>query len=160
MPLSRPYLLSLVSVITGLLLTLDSFPSTNTSVLVPAPVPGLGLILTRCHCCFVVSFIADVSAYCAAVFLLVVLCFRLGCVRVDCVPSELAATFLSLRSIHLTPNPKVGWSYLETELKAQDINPLVLRLIHQLMFQDMSFSLIVNGCPSAQQNRNCGLLQG
>ena len=28
------------------------------------------------------------------------------------------------------------------------------------MFHDMSFSLIVNGCPSPQQNRNCGLLQG
>jgi len=55
---------------------------------------------------------------------------------------------------------KVAWSYLERELKAQDIYPLVLRLIHQLMFQDMSFSLLVNGCPSAQQNRNCGLLQG
>jgi len=55
---------------------------------------------------------------------------------------------------------KVGWSYLKRELKAQDINPLVLRLIHQLMFRDMSFSLIVNGCPSAKQNRNCGLLQG
>ena len=43
---------------------------------------------------------------------------------------------------------KVGWIYLEKELKQQGMNPLVLHLIHQLMYQNMSFSLIVNGCPS------------
>jgi len=41
----------------------------------------------------------------ASVFLLAVLCFRLGGVSVNPVPSKLAATFLCLRSIHLTPNP-------------------------------------------------------
>jgi len=105
MPLSRPYLLSHVSTAVVLLLTLDSFPSTNTLVLLLTSEPGMGLILTRSRCSAVLSFISDVSACCAAVFLLAVLCHRLGCVRVDCVPSELAATFLSLRSIHLTPNP-------------------------------------------------------
>jgi len=55
---------------------------------------------------------------------------------------------------------KVRWSHLERKLQAPDINPLVLRLIYQLIFRDMNFSLIVNGCPSAQHNRNCGLLQG
>jgi len=104
MPLSRPYLLSLVSVITGLLLTLDSFPSTNTQVLVPTPVPGMGLIPTRFPRSAVVSFISDVSACSAGVFLLVALCFRLGGVRSDCVPSELATIYLSRRSIYLTPN--------------------------------------------------------
>jgi len=67
----------------------------------------MGLILTRLRCSAVVSFISDVSGYCAGVFLLAVLYSRLGCVRVDCVLSELAAMFLSLRSIYLTPNPKV-----------------------------------------------------
>ena len=105
MPLGRPCIPSRVSVITGRLLTLDSFPSTNTQVLVRASVPGMGLIPTRSRCSAVVSFISDVPACCAAVFLLAVLCLRLGCVRADCVPSELAATFLSLRSIYLTPNP-------------------------------------------------------
>jgi len=105
MPLSRPCLLSLVSIITGLLLTLDSFPCTNTQVLAPASAPGMGFILTRSRCSAVVSFILDVSACWAAVFLLAVLCLRLRCVCADCVPSELAATFLSPRSIYLTPNP-------------------------------------------------------
>ena len=54
---------------------------------------------------------------------------------------------------------RVRWSHLQRELKAQDINPLVLQLIHQLMFTDMTYSVIVNGCQSPRQNRNCGLLQ-
>ena len=54
-------MLSLVSVITGLLLTLDSFPSTNTGVLVLTPVPGMGLIPTRFQCSAVVSFISAAS---------------------------------------------------------------------------------------------------
>ena len=58
------------------------------------------------------------------------------------------------------PFDKVAWVYLERELKAQDINPLVLQLLYQLMFRDMTFSIIVNGCRSPQQDRNCGLLQG
>ena len=64
----------------------------------------MGLILTRFRSSAVVSFISVASAY-VVVSSLVVSCFRLGGVRADCVPSELATTFLSLRSIHLTPNP-------------------------------------------------------
>ena len=97
MPLSRPCLLSLVSAPAGLLLTLDSLLCTNTLVLVLASVPDVGLICIHHWCPAVVSFIADVPATCAVFFLLVVLCFRLGGVRVACVPSELAATFLSLK---------------------------------------------------------------
>ena len=106
MPLSRPCLLRLISAPAGLLLTLDSFSSTDTAVLALTPVPGMGPIHTRFRCSAVVSFISDVSACCAAIFLLVALCFRLGGVRADRVRSELAAMFLSLRSIYLTPNPK------------------------------------------------------
>lgn len=40
------------------------------------------------------------------------------------------------------------------------MNSLILCLIQQLMYQDMTFSLLVNGCQSPQQQRNCGLLQG
>ena len=101
---SRPCISSRVSVITGLLLTLDSFPSTNTQVLVLTPVPGMGLIPTRFRCSVAVPFISVAYTYVLG-SLLAVLYLRLGSVRVDCVPSELAATFLSLRSIYLTPNP-------------------------------------------------------
>jgi len=55
---------------------------------------------------------------------------------------------------------KVGLLYLEKELKAQNINPLVLWLIHPLMLQDTIFSLMVNGCPSIKQNCTGGVLQG
>ena len=64
----------------------------------------MGLILTHFRRSAVVSFISVPSTYVVG-SLLVVFRFILGCVHVDCVPNELAATFLSLRSIHLTPNP-------------------------------------------------------
>jgi len=40
------------------------------------------------------------------------------------------------------------------------MNPLVLQLVYQLMYRDMLYSLIVNGCESPKQPRTCGLLQG
>jgi len=83
--------------------------------------PGRGFILTLFRCSAVVFFISDVSACCAAVFLLVVLCFRLGGVRADCVPSELAATFLSLRSIYLTPNPNPGMGLIPTRFQCSAV---------------------------------------
>jgi len=78
--------------------------NTNTQVLVRPLVPGMGLIPTRFWYSAAVSLNSVASAY-VVVSSLVVSCSRLGDVRVDCVPSELAATFLSLRSIYLTPNP-------------------------------------------------------
>ena len=65
----------------------------------------MGLIPTRFRCSPCVPFLSVASTYVVG-SLLVVFQFRPGGVRADCVPSELAATFLSLRSIHLTPNPK------------------------------------------------------
>jgi len=55
---------------------------------------------------------------------------------------------------------RVGWTYLQQELQEQGMNPLVLQLVHQLMYRDMSYSLIVNGCESPKQPRTCGLPQG
>jgi len=55
---------------------------------------------------------------------------------------------------------RVGWTYLQQELQEQGMNPLVLQLVYQLMYRDMSYSLIVNGCQSPKQPRTCGLLQG
>jgi len=104
MPLSRPCLLSLIPAPAVHLLTLDSFPSTITQVLVLTPVPGMRLIPARFRCSLAVPFISVAYTYVRG-SLLVVFRLRLGCVRVGCVPSELAATFLSLRSIYLTPNP-------------------------------------------------------
>jgi len=66
----------------------------------------MGLIPTRLRCSVAVPFISVAYTYVLG-SLLVVFRLRLGCVRVDRVPSELAATFLSLRSIYLTPNPKI-----------------------------------------------------
>jgi len=40
------------------------------------------------------------------------------------------------------------------------MNPLVLQLVYQLMYQDMSYSRIVNGWESPKQPRTCALLQG
>jgi len=54
----------------------------------------------------------------------------------------------------------VSWPYLQQELKEQGINPLVLQLVYQLMYWDMSYSLVVNGCESQKKPRTCGLLQG
>jgi len=67
-------------------------------------VPGIRLIPTGFRCSVAVPFISVASTYVLCT-LLAVFRLTLGCVRVDSVPSELAATFLSLRSIHLTPNP-------------------------------------------------------
>jgi len=53
---------------------------------------------------------------------------------------------------------RVGWPY--QELKEQGINHLVLQLVYQLMYRDMSYSLIVNGCESQKPPRTSGLLQG
>ena len=69
--------------------------------------PGTGLILTHCRCPVVSSFISVAAAH-VVVFSLVVSCSRLGCIRVDCVPSELAAIFLSLKLLYLTPHPNPG----------------------------------------------------
>jgi len=55
---------------------------------------------------------------------------------------------------------RVGWPYLQQELQEQGMNPLVVQLVYQLMYRDMSYSLIVNGCESPKQPRTCGLLQG
>jgi len=55
---------------------------------------------------------------------------------------------------------KVQWSHLKCELEKQGIHPVVLRLIHQLMYNDLTFSLVVNGATSPQLPRRCGLLQG
>jgi len=55
---------------------------------------------------------------------------------------------------------RVGWPYLQQELKEQGMNPLVPQLVYQLMYRDMIFSLIVNGCKSQKQARTCGLPQG
>jgi len=90
---------------------------------VPASAPGIGLIYTPCYCTVVVTFISAASAY-VVISLLVVLYYRHGGVRVDCVPSELAAMFLSLRSIYLTPNP----------------NPLHIQLNRQLKCPSCGFS--------------------
>ena len=54
----------------------------------------------------------------------------------------------------------VQWSYLHKELEMQDINPLVLQLIYHLMYRDMSFSVIANGCQSSEQSHTTGLPQG
>ena len=40
------------------------------------------------------------------------------------------------------------------------MNSLVLHLIHQLMYRDMTFSILIKCCKSPLQSRNCGLLQG
>jgi len=55
---------------------------------------------------------------------------------------------------------RVGWPYLQQELQEQGMNPLVLQLVYQLMYRDMTFSLIFNGCEFQKQPRTCGLLQG
>jgi len=55
---------------------------------------------------------------------------------------------------------RVSWPYLPQERKQQGMNPLVLRLVYQLMYRDMSYLLIINGCESQKQARTCGLLQG
>ena len=55
---------------------------------------------------------------------------------------------------------RVQWSYLRKELEKQDVNPLVLQLIYNLIYRDMSFSVIVNGCQSPNQERTTGLPQG
>jgi len=54
----------------------------------------------------------------------------------------------------------VSWPYLQQELKEQGMNPVVLQLVYQLMYRDMSYSLIVNGCKSQKQRPTCELLQG
>src|SRR5207253_231423 len=55
---------------------------------------------------------------------------------------------------------KVQWSDLKLELQKQGMHPMVLCLVHQLMYNDMTFSVIVNGATSPQLPRRCGLLQG
>jgi len=54
----------------------------------------------------------------------------------------------------------VNWPILCKELQKQGMNQLVLQLIYRLMYQDMSFSLIVNGAPSPQIPRTSGFPQG
>jgi len=54
----------------------------------------------------------------------------------------------------------VGWPFLRKELDKQGMNPVVVQIIYQLMYHDMSFSVIVNGTPSSNQHRTCGLPQG
>jgi hypothetical protein len=55
---------------------------------------------------------------------------------------------------------KVQWYHLKRELEKQNMHPLVLKLIHQLMYSQMTFSVVVNGAVSTQCSRNTGLLQG
>jgi len=55
---------------------------------------------------------------------------------------------------------KVDRTHLYANLQHQGMNSLVLHLIHQLMYRDMTFSILVNRCESPLQSRNCGLLQG
>jgi len=55
---------------------------------------------------------------------------------------------------------KVDWIHLRAKLQQQGMNLLVLHIIYQLMYRDMTYSIIVNRCESPIQSRNCGLLQG
>ena len=55
---------------------------------------------------------------------------------------------------------RVEWPYLYKELLRQGMHPLVLQLIYQLMYHQMTFSVIVNGCASPIQSRTTGLPQG
>ena len=55
---------------------------------------------------------------------------------------------------------RVQWLYLQKELQKQGMHPLVIQLVHQLMYCDMSFSVIVNGSPSPKLSRTSGLPQG
>jgi len=55
---------------------------------------------------------------------------------------------------------RVQWSHLELELKKQGMHPLVLELVYQLMYHDMSYALVVNGTQSRFQSLTRGLPQG
>ena len=46
---------------------------------------------------------------------------------------------------------RVEWSHLESELKKQEMHPLVLQLVYKLMYHDMSYALVVNGSQSQLQ---------
>ena len=55
---------------------------------------------------------------------------------------------------------RVHWLYLKKELQKPGMHPLVIQLVYQLMYRDMSFSVIVNGSPSPKPSRTSGLPQG
>jgi len=54
----------------------------------------------------------------------------------------------------------VGRPFLRRELDKQGMNLVVVQIIYQRMYHDMSFSVIVNGTPSSNQHRTGGLPQG
>ena len=55
---------------------------------------------------------------------------------------------------------RVQWQHPHKELQRQGMHPLVLQLIYQLMYRDMTFSVVVNRCASPIQSRYTGLPQG
>jgi len=55
---------------------------------------------------------------------------------------------------------RVEGCYLKAELTKQGMNPLVLKLVYQLMYCDMGYALVVNRCQSQFCQRTRGLPQG
>ena len=55
---------------------------------------------------------------------------------------------------------RVCWPFLRKKLEKPGINSLLLQLIYQLMYRDMTFSVIVNSSQSPMQVRTTGLSQG
>ena len=52
---------------------------------------------------------------------------------------------------------RVHWLYLKKEHQKQGLHPLVIQLVYQLIYRDMSFSVIVNGSPSPKLWRTSSL---
>jgi len=55
---------------------------------------------------------------------------------------------------------RVEWCYLKVQLQKQGMDPLLLQIVYHLMYHEMSYTLVVNGCQSGPQIRTRGLPQG